>query len=413
MENTKINILVIPSDIVGGVGFYRSIQPHMQLQEQYPDLFHIDIDANPDFNNLSDFDKYNIIHVHKGLFDDMQSFLNTFDYWKKKGIVTIMDIDDYWDLDKTHPLSFSNKFYKIGDAIKNNIKRFDYVTTTTPIFAEKIKKYNSNAIVFPNAINPQDKRFIINRQPSSRLRVGLIMGSSHENDMKLLNGLVNRLPKEIKDKILFVLCGYDNRGMAKMINEETGEVTTRQIKPQETTWHRYEQCITDNYRICSERYKDFLLQCIPNSTYDDIEHEGYKRCWTKDINHYFQHFNEVDVLLVPLQETEFNSCKSQLKAIECCFSHTAIIASNFGPYKIDLVNAFEKGGTINPNGNALLVDSKKGVKDWARFITKCVENPDLVKMLQDNIYKDLHEKYDLRNITKERMEFYKKILKLE
>lgn len=411
MENKKIKVFVVPSDTIGGVGFYRSIQPHVQLQEQFPDLFHVTIEPNPNFRDLSQFDNYDIVNIHKGAFEDMEGFLKAMDYWKEKNITTVMDVDDSWDLHPRHPLYFSNKHFKIDQITKDNLRRFDYVTTTTPIFAKKISKFNTNVHIFPNAINPEDSRFIIEKEPSDRLRVGLIMGSSHEYDMKLLDGLVNRLPKEIKDKILFVLCGFDLRGTQRIINQETGEITERPILPEETVWHKYEMCITDNYKICSPQYKQFLMMHVPDLQYPDIAHEHYKRCWTKDINHYYQHYKEIDILLVPLEENDFNNCKSQLKAIEACFSHTGIIASNFGPYTIDLKNIIEKGGTINKDGNALLVDSRKGHKDWARYITKCVESPELVKMLQDNLYHDLHDKYDLRNVTKDRAGWYQSIIK--
>jgi hypothetical protein len=36
-------------------------------------------------------------------------------------------------------------------------------------------------------------------------------------------------------------------------------------------------------------------------------------------------------------------------------------------------------------------------------------HPEYVKQLQDNLYRDVHEKYDLRNVTKDRADFYRKI----
>ena len=59
----KINVLVIPSDNQGGVGFYRSTQPHMQLEKQFPDKFNVTIDMNPNFYDLIGFKKYQIIHI--------------------------------------------------------------------------------------------------------------------------------------------------------------------------------------------------------------------------------------------------------------------------------------------------------------------------------------------------------------
>lgn len=407
----KIRVLVIPSDTIGGVGFYRSIQPHVQLEEQYKDIFDVVIEPNPNWDNLEFLSGFDILNFHKGVYDNMAGFRKALSFCKEKGIVTVMDVDDNWDLHSRHPLYASQKHFKMDVITKENLKIVDYVTTTTPIFAKKISKFNKNVLIFPNAINPEDDRFKVVKEPCDKLRIGLIMGSSHEEDMRLLKGVIAKLPKETLDKIVIVLCGFDLRGTMRTINSQTGEVTTRNIEPMETVWYRYEQCMTDNYRIVSPEYKNFLLSFIPNSEYPNAYIEGYKRCWTKDINNYYQHYKEVDLLLVPLEENDFNSCKSQLKAIESCFSHTGIIASNFGPYTIDLKHLFDKGGEINKDGNAILIDHRKNHKDWAKYITKCANDPEIVKMLQDRLYETMHEKYDLRNVTKDRKDFYEKIVK--
>lgn len=407
----KIKVLVVPSDTIGGVGFYRSIQPHVQLQEQFSDDFDITIDANFNWGNLEEIAKYDIINFHKGIYPDMNAFKNALNFCKENNIVTIMDIDDCWNLHSKHPLYISQKHY--GNDVKTveNLKLADYVTTTTPIFANKIKKINENVVIFPNSINPEDERFIVKKEKSDKLRIGLIMGSSHEHDMALLNGVVNKLPKDVLDKITLVLCGFDTRGTITQINRETGEITKRPIKPEESVWCRFESCITDDYKICSPEYKRFLQLYVPNSEYPDLKNEHYKRCWTKDINSYYQHYKEIDILLVPLEDNDFNCMKSQLKVIEAAFSNTAIIASNVGPYTIDLVNIFDKGGVINEKGNALLVDPKKNHKDWAKYITKCANSPELVNTLKERLQKSICEEYDLRNVTKKRSEFYKKIVK--
>lgn len=410
----KINVLVVPSDNQGGVGFYRSTQPHIQLEKQFPEDFNVDITMMPNFANLSTFDKYDIIHIHKGIFADeiMPFFKQAMDYFKQKGIVTVMDIDDYWLLNNHHPQFGFQKHSQVNKKIVENLRLFDYVTTTTPIFADEIKKYNKNAFVFPNAIDPTDPRFAVNKKPSQFVRVGMIMGSSHEYDMMLLNDISNKISNDVLEKIQFVLCGFDLRGSVTEINSATGEKRTRDLMPKETVWYRYEKMLTNNYKIISPEYKQFLEMFMPNVQYPNVENEHYKRCWTKPMDHYYEHYSECDVLLAPIEVTDFNRVKSQLKVIECAFSHTAIIASNFGPYTIDLKPMFKKGGEVDlVNGNAALVDETRNHKDWAKCVEKFVKNPDYLKAAQDNLYRDIHEKYDLRNVTAERAEFYKNITK--
>ena len=47
---TKIKVLVVPSDRTG-VGYFRSTKPHISLEQNYPDEFHVDIDFAPKLND--------------------------------------------------------------------------------------------------------------------------------------------------------------------------------------------------------------------------------------------------------------------------------------------------------------------------------------------------------------------------
>ena len=404
---SKIKILVVPSDNRGGVGFYRSTQPHIELEKQFPDEFEVTIDMSPNFSDPQSLEKYDIIHIHKGLFSEnlMPIFHQTLEYLNQKGVVTIMDIDDHWSLSMYHPMFAGQRYTKSDVAVRDNLHRFKWVTTTTPIFANEISKFNKNVKVFPNAIDPTDERFAVNKKPSKFLRVGMIMGSAHEADVALINSFPQL------DNVQYVLCGFDTRGTIREFDKMTGKSIERPIKPTESVWYRYEKQVTNNYSIVSPQHKALLHQFMWGVQYPDVENEHYKRCWTKDMNHYYEHYSEIDVLLAPLKTTEFNRVKSQLKVVEAAFSHTAIIASDFGPYTLDLKSAIDKGNVVNPEGNALLVNESRNHKDWAKYITRLSKDPDLLKQLQDNLYRDIHEKYDLRNVTKERAQFYRDIVK--
>lgn len=407
----KINVLVVPSDNQGGVGFYRSTQPHIQLEKQFPDEFSVTIDMNPNFYDLINFKKYQIIHMHKALFGDMGQFHKAMAFFKEQGIVTIMDIDDHWRLSPHHPQFLSQRHSGSDKILLENMKLFDYVTTTTEFFADEIKRINRNVKIFPNAIDPTDPRFAVHKAPSNRLRVGMIMGSSHEYDVQLLGNISNQLAgMGDLEKIQLVLCGFDTRGNMTIIDPRTGEQQHRPLMPKETVWYRYEKQITDDYRIISPQYKRFLDAFLWASVYPFTDNEPYKRCWTKDMNHYYEHYSEVDVLLAPLEENDFNKVKSPLKVAECCFSHTAIIAQKFGPYTIDLKSIFDRNGNISSDGNAMLVESSKNHKQWAKYIHKLANDPELVKTMQERLYDSVHEKYDLRNVTKDRAEWYKQIV---
>ena len=64
----KLKVLVVPSDRTG-VSYYRSTIPHIKLEEYYPNDFHVDIDYEPDINNVEFLKQYDIIHYHRTLGD--------------------------------------------------------------------------------------------------------------------------------------------------------------------------------------------------------------------------------------------------------------------------------------------------------------------------------------------------------
>lgn len=401
----KIKMLVIPSDRTG-VGKFRSVDPHIYIEENYGDEFDVDIVYNMPNGDLEAFLKqYDLIHIHKQL--DKQCKI--IDMIKFLGIPVILDIDDHFKLGNDHPMSITAKKERWHEPIINHLKKADYVTTTTPIFADVIKQYNKNVKVFPNAINPEEKQYAVAKNPrTDRLRVGIICGSSHLKDLELLSGIATQVNK---DKVQFVLCGFDTRG-TRTIYKDNGEVETRPIYPQESVWCDYEKIFTDNYRTISLEHKDFLMKYMAGVD-DPFTNEPYRRMWTRHINDYATHYQNVDVLIAPLKENDFNKVKSELKEIECGFTHTAFIGQNFGAYTINLVPMIEKGGKINEEGTALLVDSSKNHKQWAKYINKLADDADMLKKLQDNLYNFVKDRYSLAEICKQRVEFYKSIVNKE
>ena len=399
----KIRMLVIPSDTTG-VGKFRSVDPHTYIQEHYSDEFDIDIVYSLPKDDLDKYlMQYDLIHIHKQL-DKNCEIMKMINFLE---IPVIIDIDDHYKLGEDHPMSLSAKKEKWHEPIINHIKLANYVTTTTPIFAKEISKHNKNVFVFPNAINPEEKQYIQTKTDNhGKLRVGIICGSSHLKDIQLLGDLLS----QTKENVQIVLCGFDTNGSITTYNQETGEKTRRPIEPKESVWYTYEQIITGNYKTLSNEHKDFLMKFMKGVD-DPFINERYRRMWTRDITQYATHYENVDVLLAPLKENEFNKMKSQLKTIEAGFTHTALIAQNFGAYTIDSVPMIEFGGKINENGNCLLVDSRKNHKDWVKYINKLAENPDMVKKLQDNLYNYVKDKYSIDAVCKQRVEFYKSIAK--
>jgi glycosyltransferase involved in cell wall biosynthesis len=401
---SKIKVLVVPSDRTG-VGKFRSVDPHVFLQNLYGNEFHVDIVYDPSYDDMNFWKDYQIIVYHRSIGQDFEKAHALIQKLNDLGIITICDIDDYWMPGKEHPIHDIIRVNKINEKIIANLRVSKYVTTTTELFAEEIRKINKNVFVFPNAINPNEPQFKEPTIESDRLRVGWLGGSSHLHDLQLLDLAQKPL---YKDKLQFVLCGFDTRGTVTEINQQTGEHKRRDILPHETVWAQYEKIFTQNLTTVSEEYKKYLLQYTQES-YPNELNEAYVRVWTQPVTSYAKNYSKFDISLAPIKNHMFNRMKSQLKVIEAGFYKKAIIASNVGPYTIDLKHCLEHGNFVD--GNALLVNENRNHSDWAKYIEKLLKNPNMVKDMGERLYETVKDKYDLNNVTKDRSSFYKSVIK--
>ena len=401
----KIKVLVLPSDKTG-VGKFRSVDPHVCLQNNHSDEFHVDIDYEPKVNDLNYWKNYDIVHFHRTIGHDYDNSVNLIQRLNKLGIVTIMDLDDYWLPTKEHPVHQMVIQTQLHKKIIENLKVAGHVTTTTSFFVNEISKFNKNVYVLPNAINPKESQFCEPTIKSEKLRFGWLGGSSHLHDLMLLDGLFQRM-EPYKNKVQTYLCGFDIRGSVTEINSETKEQTKRDIKPEETVWYKYENIFTDNGKLISPEYQQFLLK-FKEEDYSQFSDEYYHRIWTRPVQTYAKNYAKFDVSLAPIKNHIFNKVKSQLKVIEAGFYKKALIASNLGPYTIDLKHSLDHGNFVD--GNALLVDESRNHSDWFKYAKKLIDNPNWAYDLGERLYETVKDTYDLNVVTKTRAEFYKSIV---
>lgn len=403
----KINILVLPSDRTG-VGKFRSVDPHVFLQNNYSEDFHVDIEYNPDLTNENFWKKYQIVHFHRSIGLDYDASPKLIEKLNSMGIITIMDIDDYWLPGVEHPIHELVKSQKLHEKIMSNARASQFVCTTTSLFADEIKKVNKNVVVMPNAIDPNESQFKQPTEPSDKLRIGWLGGSSHLFDLQLMEESLSKLDDNDRKSLQFYLCGFDIRGSITEINKQTGERKQRPIKPEETVWNKYENIMTSRYRNISEDYRSFLNR-YKEEEFPNMYEQPYVRVWTRPVQTYAKNYSRFDVSLAPIKNNMFNRMKSQLKVIEAGFYKKALIASNIGPYTIDLKHSLKDGKFVD--GNALLVDENRNHSDWYKFIKKLNENRNFVQDLGEKLYETVKDTYDLRVVTKSRAEWYKSLIK--
>jgi glycosyltransferase involved in cell wall biosynthesis len=405
---SKIKILAIPSD-KHGVGKFRMMDPYKFIGDNYADEVHVDITYNAEDKDEY-FLNYDIVVFHSFIHQTTHdSNINRIKWLKSKGIKVVMDIDDLWFVDQRHPMYLQIKNSGIGEMKTTMMKLVDAVSTTTPIFAQTIKERLGvkNVVIFPNAVNDEEPQFKPNPTKSDKVRFGWLGGSSHLFDIELMADGISTIHQSLKDRVQFVLCGFDTRGSVTEIDSQTKQQRQRPIRPTETVWYKYEKYFTNDYKALDEEYVKYLNTFV-EMPFDD-ENKPYRRRWTKDINTYAMNYNNFDISLAPLVESLFNANKSQLKVIEAGFHKKAIIASETDPYTLDLVSAIDNGN-FNSNGNSLLVNPKRNHKEWAKHMKRLVENPNMIEDLGNRLYETVKDKYSLRNVCKDRVEFFKSII---
>ena len=193
-----------------------------------------------------------------------------------------------------------------------------------------------------------------------------------------------------------------------------GSRNTRNIKPEETIWNKFEQIFTKNYgSLASDPDYVTWLKKIKNEDYPGKYDKSYVRRWTLPLTSYGKHYDFCDVCLAPLSETDFvktekgqiikkvhifNEVKSELKIIEAGMKGKVLIAQNFGIYK----ELLEDGKT-----GILVSDNKDG---WYKAMKKVILDKDYREMLAHNLHEFVKDRYELKNVTADRVQIYRDLV---
>jgi glycosyltransferase involved in cell wall biosynthesis len=457
----KPKILITNMD-VHGVNFYRSEQPAISLSKLYDDEFEIDYIKNINWNDYEFLKGYDIIHGHRTLceFEQMPYLI---DKLHSFGTKVILDIDDYWEVSKEHPLYHAVKKDKLKEKITANLKIVDAVSTTTPVYKKYIEPYNKNILVIPNGINRNLKEWIPSNDKCTydKLRILYLAGSSHLQDVLLLKDSFDKLIDDttIINKFQIHLSGFDLRGTTTnyIVNEtfikelqaigifterlykkliannfdiiNTSEIPREivekyngnvleekieQIKPKDTVWTKYEQIFTSNYKLIKDKdYYDFLMKFDLDSEYEKQNEQNYFRHKTQGLYKFAQNYKHGDIALAPIRvygkgvmddntDNRYQFAKSNLKIIEAAFHKVPVIASNVPIYNHDKDWVDGK--------NILYINPDRQYKDWYKKIKYCINNPNHVKEMGEAAYELACKKYDIDVLSHIRAEFYRKLL---
>lgn len=374
-----MKILVITSPRITGLNYHRQVIPFANLDIETNDVHKWNFDFTDEY--LKQF--------------QCVSFLRTIDVngrtteicerLTKLGIKIHFDIDDYWVLPNNHPLYKGYKAQSIGLQTVEAIKNADFVTTTTPYLAARIKEYHDKVYVLPNAIDPEQEQWRHEPIPNELTRFGYIAGVHHNADVELLKENFFKVYKDgsLYGRYQFCVAGFNINVMPDK---------TQYMNPY-YKWVEME--LTDRYKAIKEPdYKAYLKADTPkdNEKTSDMQ---YRRLWGLDPFNYGRLYNFIDVSLVPLHQTMFSSNKSELKLIEAGFMKKAVIVSNVKPY--DLLATQSNSYLIKPTRNHI---------DWYIAMKKLINEPNMRSDLAEQLYLDVKDKYHIKTVNVERKEIF-------
>lgn len=293
-----------------GVSYHRIIAPLMNM----PD---VDVFLTNDEPKEEYFEKgCDLVVYNRVLPTEIMERLHSLQ--ERYGFKICVDIDDHWELDPHHFLYDADEQAARTKEQIWHIQQADLVTCTHERLATEVLPFNKNVHILPNAIKKQGQ-FDIERIASPFTRLFWQGTVTHEQDIALLQRPIAALAP-LAGKIKMMIAGFED-------TEDKAPV--------------WERMLSDYTAGFKHQYK-----IIPGALVTD----------------YYKAYAEADVCLIPLLNSPFNRCKSNLKVLEAANLVLPCIVSAVHPYK-DLPVMYAKNSTDWVSNIKRMVGSRKRQKE--------------------------------------------------
>jgi len=273
-----------------------------------------------------------LIIDHDDFLFDIQPLMRAYSEFGTKEVKYKMpngDIMDLWQDGKN--INLQENIERLNGVAKA-LKQADMVTVTTDILAEAYKKYNPNVVALPNCIDMDLWKQLPLKRENDEIRLYWGGGDSHYGDWMLMPNVL----KAVMDK-------YEN---VKLIIQGT-----------------------------------LFKASIKDLPQDRIEHHGWVNTHAYP---YKTAILDPDIAIIPLEDTLFNRCKSNIKWVEMSALGVPCVTSYVSPYK---EYAAENNGIFIENND----------KDaWVDGISYMIDNVDTRKEFAGNAKKIVAEHFDIK-----------------
>lgn len=382
----KIILMVVPKE--SGVHHHRIIEPLDLLMEKYPDEYFVIRVDDLDFaiGTYSDLLTYVDIVYCSRFISHYRTQKSMVDLLHKNGVAVIVDTDDSWDIDATHVMhqAWSRDVHRDrnGNVVSdgNTMKKWkesvivaDIVIVTNEQLKEKASRLNDNVHIVRNALNHKRTDMTIVKHPDANDKIvfGYLGSPTHQRDVQRLGLGFNALYSQYKDRFNVVLGG----DMRK--KKETQELM-KTLKRGQTI-------------VGVEVFNKYVRTFNGGS---HTEHSNFSTFPYTDVNAYMAYYNMINVSLVPLEKSNFNMYKSELKMIEAASMGCLMMVSDVMPYSPFLNNDIA----------VVVKDDHKPEKVWKKAMVDLIENPDEYLPRIVNAMKWFNDNYKLEDVNELRKE---------
>lgn len=292
--------------------------------------------------------KYDIVNINRTW--DKEDILQR---RKEYGFKLVVDVDDYWHLNHEHLMYESYNRNNYASRLIHHMKEADLVTCTHERLADAISIYNKNVKILPNAIPYGESQFDGERVKTDGVKLFWAGGITHEQDIKILQGVMYELDKHVKN-IHVVMGGYAD-----------SNDTERYY------WGRMAAYFTNNAKL-------------PYTLIRGIE-----------VFEYYKLFKHADIMLVPLVKNNFNAYKSNIKILEAAGKAVPVVVSEVNPYL-----GFPKE----------VVNYATSRKDWIGHIKRLTESEDLRNEQGAALHEYCSKHYNFFEINETRRNAFQSLL---
>ena len=282
--------------------------------------------------------------------------LPTLKEYKKMGKKIVYEIDDdTWTVNPDNPSK--NVAQKQNKQIESMAKEADVVITTNDVLKKKLKKFNKNVVVVPNALDFD--KFTRRVGNDEGLRIGFSGAASHWGDLSLIMDVLYELQK--KHDFTFVLQGMMGRPIiAEMYNYEM--ILKMKLQPEKRIY--YETALKTYAKL--KKLKYIHVPFFPPELYPNV----LGQC-------------NLDIGLCPLKDNEFNRSKSCIKFYEYAATGTATLASKVIPYSKEVGYC-----------------AKNTYRDWYNKLEKLIVDKKFRNKLLERQWNFVQKNRDIEEVSK-------------